>query len=109
MTLSTSSCGMVELHTLSVPTKNLLEEVNRTRYALVVFSDSEGRGNGNRLYADIVDHELGRVVRTDAKRNPNTGNDIRAFAWSPDYAALKAYLTPRKPARVAGKTRRTRR
>ncbi len=110
MIRDTSNCGMKELHNLTAAPKAFIQEAytQRNRAALIIFSDSEHRGYGNLLFTEIVDYALGRVVRTDAKRNPRSGNAIRAFAWSPDYAAVGRYLTPKTAKRpaVAGKRRR---
>lgn len=36
---------------------------------------------GEMLYNYIKDHKLGKCYRTGAKRNPNSGNMLRAYLW----------------------------
>jgi hypothetical protein len=85
-TSSSVSCGVTEVYDLFQPTTvRDIREFWRTRKpytAFVVFSDSKGCGNGDRLATVIRKHKLGSVTGTVWKRNPNTGNEIKVWIWS---------------------------
>lgn len=43
------------------------------------------------LAAYIRKHKLGTVVRSRSAVNPNSGNSLRAFLWTPNRAALQRW------------------
>src|SRR3990167_6350675 len=49
--------------------------------------DDYGKGFAN----FIEEHNLGTVVSTTSKRNPKTGNNIGAWIWTVDHAAVTAW------------------
>ena len=44
-----------------------------------------------KLWAYIKKHKLGTVMKTRARRNPNSGNNIVVYVWSIDHTALKKH------------------
>jgi len=51
----------------------------------------------------VVSNGLGKVYRTDAHRNPNSGYDIINLTWAVNWAALEAYAKYRSDERKAVK------
>jgi hypothetical protein len=58
------------------------------REAFVVFSDIDYIGGGNAICAYIRKNNLGTILETEARQNPNTGNFIRVWVWSPPHKSL---------------------
>lgn len=95
--LNTSCCGVSEIDGLDIDPKrtllNLCEmkfeedswDEYRTEQAFILFTDiAEGKDScGEYLAKYIKEHKLGYTVQTRAKTNPNSGNKIKAWLWSP--------------------------
>lgn len=95
-------CGNDEIYNLQRdPTENVLkvafqryEEENKA--AFYTFADVVGFKNGSRLAKFIVKNNLGQIVETRSKRNPNTDNRIRVWIWDVDDVALKRWWAKNK-------------
>lgn len=61
------------------------------RAAFLLFSDLENEG-GRMLANCIRKYKLGKVTRSSALRNPNTGNRIEVFIWEVDKKACAKWL-----------------
>lgn len=63
-----------------------------TREAFVLFSDIDRHPNyetgGNALCRFIKDNKLGDILEAGPRMNPNTGNMIKMWIWSPPHASL---------------------
>lgn len=59
--------------------------------AMFVFSDAEINGGGLNVAKYIRDHNLGDLVKSPVRRNPNSRNLIRTWIWCPDVAALTTW------------------
>lgn len=64
----------------------------RIREAFVIFSDID-RGytkssGGDALCKYIKDNNLGSIIETEPRMNPNTGNSIKVWVWSPPHESL---------------------
>lgn len=106
MLRDTSCCGLDEIDGLcDSPVATLLEVADEkygdyldAQQAFILFTDvmSKKRGNsrGEKLAGYIKKNGLGTVVMTQrAKKNPNSGNMIKAWVWSPNERALRAWWT----------------
>jgi hypothetical protein len=92
------SCGVSVLSGLSVSSpeqmvnkvlkERAITDTKKIREAFVVFSDvAEGHG-GNSLCRYIKDNKLGDIVEFGPRMNPNTGNMIKMWVWSPPHESL---------------------
>lgn len=60
--------------------------------AHVLFTQAGSRSKyGERFRDFIVSANLGKVIESDGKVNPNSRRSVRAFLWSPDKAALEKW------------------
>jgi len=97
---SYASCGISILSgvTRSLP-KDIVYKVlhERSRHdkktireAFVMFSDTDHDGNrgGNALAAYIRENQLGDIVEAGPRMNPNSGNQIKMWIWSPPHKSL---------------------
>jgi hypothetical protein len=89
-------CGAAEIYNLQrhkTPAAAMREvwRMSRvsTRKAIYVFTATI-RGRYGERFADYIQtHALGEVVRTpEPKRNPNSGNRIHAWLFTPNWAAV---------------------
>jgi hypothetical protein len=66
-------------------------DLRKTREAFVMFSDTDNdsNGGGNALYKYILDHNLGPIVEFGPRKNPNSGNMIKLWVWTPPHASLE--------------------
>lgn len=93
---STSCCGLDIFDGLSNPLQ-VLNKICRERYsdggtqAFVCFTDTVSNGNGKNLCDYINKNKLGVVISTRQKKNPNSGNVIKVWIWSPNERNLKAW------------------
>lgn len=62
--------------------------------AYIIFSSTTP--NGDRIAEYIVKHKLGELVGLKPKRNPNSGNKLKAWLWSPNRAAKTKGLKGRR-------------
>lgn len=58
--------------------------------AFYFFSDIGDAQNGKAIAAFLKRNKLGKITKTGAKRNPNSGNRLHMWVWNID---LKAYRT----------------
>lgn len=60
----------------------------------IIFSDANDRSKkyGDNLKKFIVEHKLGRVIKTRGAKNPNSGNEVECFVWTPNMKNLEAYF-----------------
>lgn len=64
---------------------------NFLNYAFVVFTDRVNSKRGQKLANYIVKNNLGRIVESRAKINPNTSNKIKVWIWDIDNINLKRW------------------
>ena len=108
----TACCGMREVNglswTSSNPTQTLKGIYNHRGYydrrlvrpAVYIFTQASHEKNpkspvstyGTRLAKFIRSQDLGPVVSTRPSLNPNSGNYVRAFTWTPDWVAFDAWI-----------------
>ena len=99
-------CGVVEVCGIqedNVTPRWIAEQValiysdgRRPAHLLMTTSNYSGytdanRSIGDRLRRFVARHHLGVVVKTTRRFNSNSGNDVTAYVWSPDWEVLKAY------------------
>lgn len=58
-----------------------------------MFTDAHDRRYryGANLYNYIRKHKLGTVVKSVKRQNPNSGNSVVAYLWTPNKKAMKAW------------------
>lgn len=125
------SCGVLQLHGLHE--QNLLpngtmvprpwEEVlnpltTGSGCAFVIFSDHDrgvyesaeeaekntGRRHTGRYLAEFIrEKELGNLIETEQRVNPNSGNHIRMWVWSPEWDKLRKLITDYRDAKAEKK------
>lgn len=95
--LEMSCCGMREITELSLtsgPADATRKFISRARYdrwsfAFVTFN---GRASYCAPFAKFIrKHKLGKVVGVGPKKNPNSGNSIVAYLWTPNRRALEGW------------------
>ena len=59
--------------------------------AFLTFTDLTRRKYGKNLQAYIKKHRLGSVISTQGRRNPNSGNTIKHYTWTPNFTAMKKW------------------
>lgn len=103
MLSDTTCCGVDEIEGLeSTPFKTVLEVCyekydeegwgGTSNQAFILFTDTMKSGKGTKLAAYIVKNKLGTIAAPlRARRNPNSGNMIKAWIWSPNETNLKAW------------------
>lgn len=64
--------------------------------AQYVFTGTTDAKYGPQFKAYILENKLGSVVESRAKRNPNSGNMVRAWIWTPSTKSLKAWWAKNK-------------
>jgi len=100
------SCGVQELRGVSVyePSVLIRRQIapsRLNRLAHIVFSDSTRYNrpwtncSGSSFAQFIRDRNLGRVVRSTERRNPNSGNVIAVWIWTPNKVAVRRFLAGR--------------
>ena len=67
-------------------------ERDRKYFPHVIFHDYDRRGCGLDFAGYIRKNSLGEILVTEARQNPNSGNMVRVFVWSPNYKACKSLL-----------------
>lgn len=93
---STSCCGVDEIEGLRPRPEQTLSQIGDEKFstdgweeqrkqAFILITDTVESGKGRELVAYIKKHKLGTVVGTKrSKKNPNSGNAIEAWLWSPN-------------------------
>ena len=65
--------------------------------AFLIFTDNVSESiAGKNLAKFIEEHELGIIVKTRQRKNPNTGNSVKVWVWSPNERNLKAWYNNNK-------------
>ncbi len=67
------------------------EEDERLEQAFFIFTDALRNGNGRKFAKQIDSLKLGKVTASRSRLNPNSGNMIRIWTWSPDVLAIKEW------------------
>lgn len=104
MLKDTSCCGLKEIDGLSCSPEQTVDElceelfeepvscfIDNPDMAFILFTDAVKYKNGQELARFIQKHDLGTVYGARARTNPNSGNKIKAWIWSPNKRKLKAY------------------
>lgn len=66
------------------------DDEDGVKQAFIIFADVVGE-NGEALAAYIKKNDLGYTISTLQKKNPNSGNLIKCWIWSPKERNLKAW------------------
>lgn len=100
----TSCCGIREIYGIGNKTPELilyslgyyLDQGEGISGAHYLFSDNTGAQDGvhyGEVFRDyIINHELGTVLETPFKHNPNSGNMLKAFLWTIDQPAFDRWF-----------------
>ena len=95
---STGCCGLNELHQISYSTiKEIIEDVCESRYPnddpcpFYLFTEVTHEKYGHELKKFIIKHNLGKVIKTTSRKNPNSGNMITAYIWEVNNKNFKSY------------------
>jgi hypothetical protein len=97
------SCGVGQIYGLwRFDARALVRETLDWGAAMYVFSDAQDEGNGAVLATFIRKNKLGKLVESCWEENPNSGNMIKTWIWTPDVDELRGYLAP-KPRVVLAK------
>lgn len=107
-------CGIWELSGLQSSTKGELESdfktfINENMYdsgeyqgpAVLIFSTTQQSTNGDDLKKLIEKHQLGDVMRSRPRRNPNTENMLTVFTWGINKKNLRKYWVANCPTEEA--------
>lgn len=68
------------------------------RFRYVIFTqathkkDTDKEGYGEKFAAFITRMKFGTLIATEPGRNPNSGNQLKLWVWTPDHAAIKKFL-----------------
>jgi hypothetical protein len=109
MVSSTISCGVKLVYGLAGDPRNhavaMAKFLYRSIYATNVFDHAQGRAatlifsdrahftsNGSKLASFLVSINCGVVEATETRLNPNSGNRICVWAFSPDHAKFRRWL-----------------
>ena len=95
---SNLSCGVSALWGLTKTPKELVDIVlydrnkgygyKNYKEAFVVFSDKTSSSRGQDLADYIRQNNLGAIIESEERVNPNTGNIIKVWVWSPPHQSL---------------------
>lgn len=100
------SCGLSYLSGLDTDPKGIVDKVLKVRHegdknireAFVLFSDradvyagtsQQRTTGGDALCRYIRENKLGSILETGARKNPNSGNMIKVWVWSPPHESLE--------------------
>ena len=105
---STNCCGVDEIAGLADTPEETLKDVCYEKYplknsncwydeegeeqAFILITDTVKRGFDKKLVDYIRLNKLGVVIGTKPKKNPNSGNRIRAWLWSPNEKNLNKWF-----------------
>lgn len=93
----TSCCGIREIHDLEDSSPETLAQVGEQRYegnnkcTFITFSDAIRYRHGEALCSYIRNNGLGKVITSEAKKNPKSGNMIRMYCWTVNDKAFKKW------------------
>lgn len=96
MSYSLVSCGIREIDGLEDmwDADTIIANVSDIDTAFVLFSTTSSHGDELRDY--VRRFKLGKVVETDWVKNPNSGNEIRAYLWQVNQDAVRKYCDKRE-------------
>ena len=95
---SLTCCGVREYHGIRCTPQKIVEEVfdellvDDDKFAFVLFTDIRDTKRGLKLARFINQHNLGEVVSSRKKVNPNTDNPLKMWTWTPNQRSLKAHI-----------------
>lgn len=101
---STSCCGVYEINGLEKTPHRTIKRVSEflkepqgywedepIKLSFIVFTDATKNKRGQTLATYIKRKKLGTVLGARARTNPNSGNKIKAWIWSPDIRKIKKH------------------
>lgn len=110
ITRSSISCGAYLVYDLrstspKTQTRKIAAEVAETyrRAAFYIFSDHAENSPGSRLADFLKEINCGKVIATESRVNPNSGNKIRVWMYTPSVAKLRAWLKDDNAATAAAR------
>ena len=96
-------CGIRELAGITgrTPT-NILQSMaaewfENTPRAYIIFSCQSNEPAGRQLSAYIRQKNLGTIIKTKSKINPNSGNKITAWLWAVNNKELQEWISNKLP------------
>jgi len=99
----TNCCGFKEIDNLCDGTaeQNLKETCEQffnddNDAAFLFFTGVSKEGYGQKFKKLILKEKLGEITETKAKRNPNSGNKIKAWIWAVNKTKFKQYAKRNK-------------
>lgn len=106
MLRSTQCCGLREIEQLSgrTPKKSMKLVCNdlingfdgRTSGAFILFTGIKRSKYGEKFQEFIEQNELGEVIVTKEKKNPNSGNNLKVWVWAIEPKKLKKWYLKNK-------------
>lgn len=99
----TSCCGVHEIEALERTAKESLLEICEEKYgwgasqqAFILFTDITTSVRGRKLSKYITDNNLGDIIKTASKVNPNSGNRVTVWVWAVNEKRLLAWWNKNK-------------
>lgn len=96
--LGTGNCGVKELDGIEDAPAEIVMDLaelmfrRKNKMAFAVFSDNtKAPRYGQRLASFIVKHNLGEVTTQRARKNPNSGRNIKVWLWGIDRGAFEKW------------------
>lgn len=89
----TTCCGVKELHELSGDVTDLVSlSLSSQTYPHFLITDNKSNKRGEKVADLIRKNELGNLIETPYKKNPNSGNQVRAWLFTPSWTKLKSFV-----------------
>jgi hypothetical protein len=63
----------------------------RPLFGFVLFSDTTASGGGSNLASYFASNQLGQITTSPATRNPNSGNEIQVWTFTPDHDVFRKW------------------
>jgi len=95
---TTSCCGLRELDGIMgddaphVTMASIASQLVEIGGAFVIFSCPVTHDHGQRLALFIRDNNLGHVIPSSIRRNPNSGNDLQVWLWEVEIDHLDGWI-----------------
>lgn len=94
---NTACCGVGDINGISYgpPQKVLVDVVDLySRFAHYLFTAVVSKRDqyGPQFRDYLLTHNLGTVVETGKKKNPNSGRMIVAYLWTPNWPRLRVHM-----------------
>lgn len=97
-----SNCGFRELSGfrsggLALRPTVILREVLKLRHQAshIIFTDRVGEPASERFVEVVQDNELGTIRASAPATNPNSGNRVKGWIFTPNYEAIATYVARR--------------